>query len=221
MPSDLMDNQSSLLKQIMENINSKSSFKRAKAIKMLGQMDLSIHDISLNLHSKLEDALFDPESKVRREAVMTLAFIEGDVATPLLEPLLNDPVHSVRSKVIAAISFAGGTPSGSLVDKLIEFLNDPTPEIRDRSARALGRLHVFQAKTKLLELAQSDKSPVVRTGAVVGLGLLNDEDQSLQSILCQLLQSETSSSVISAINETLATMKNSVIVSNNLEKEIK
>ncbi|MFX0181876.1 MAG: HEAT repeat domain-containing protein [Candidatus Hodarchaeota archaeon] len=219
MPSDLMDNQSNLLKQIMEDMNSKNSLKRAKAIKLLGQMELSIHDISLNLHSKLEDALFDSESKVRREAVMTLAFIEGTVAIPLLEPLLNDPVLSVRSKAIAAISFAGGTPSDSLVCKLIEFLNDPTPEIRDRSARALGRLHAFQAKKKLIELAKSDKSPVVRTGAVVGLGLLNDEDSSLKSTLCHLLKSETSNSVISAINEVLATMKNSVGVTNDLKKE--
>jgi HEAT repeat protein len=202
-------------------MNSENSTRRAKAIEKLGQMDLSIYDISVDLHSKLEEALFDTDSNVRKEAAMTLAFIEGEVAIPLLEPLLNDPNQSVQSKAIAAISFIGIKPSEFTVEKLIKFLNDPNPELRDRSARALGRLQVFQSKTKLFELAESDKSHLVRTGALVGLGLLNDSDPELESKIYQLLTSETSSLVISAIKETLAIMKNSPTISRNLERKIK
>ncbi|MFX0051634.1 MAG: HEAT repeat domain-containing protein [Candidatus Hodarchaeota archaeon] len=220
-PRDLTSTHFREVEHIMKEMNSESSIRRAKAIEKLGQMDLSIYDISVNLHSKLEEALFDTDSNVRKEAAMTLAFIEGEVAIPLLEPLLNDPNQSVQSKVIAAISFIGIRPSESAVKNLIEFLNDPNHELRDRSARALGRLKVFHSKTKLLELAKSDKSPLVRTGALVGLGLLNDNDPELQSKIHQLLTSETSNLVISAIKETLAIMKKSPPISSILEKKTK
>lgn len=195
------------LNQIIKEMNSRRSNIRAKAIKVLGQMDLQIEEIPILLHSKLEQALFDSAAIVRKEAVMTLAFLEREIALPLLEPLLDDLDQSVRSTTIAALSYIGISPKTEVVEKMIEYLNAPEPEIRDRVARALGRMNVLQAKDQLLEVARNDPSPSVRTGAVVGLGILKNEDPELETHIHQLLQSETSNVVVIAINEALGINK--------------
>ncbi len=180
-------------------MESSDSQIRAETIKHLGQMDLQVEDLPVIVHSKLEKALDDQNANVRGETIMTLAFLEGELAIPLLEPLMEDP--AVCSNVVAALSFIGVTPSHDISKKMINYLNSPEPDLRDRSARALGRLKVDQAKDPLLELAKSDSSAAVRVGAVVGLGML--EDPQLNPKIRQLLQSETSTSVLSAIHETL------------------
>ncbi|UCE14347.1 MAG: HEAT repeat domain-containing protein, partial [Candidatus Heimdallarchaeota archaeon] len=144
------------LNQIIQEMNSRRSNIRAKAIKGLGQMDLQIEEIPISLHKKLEHALFDPAATVRKEAVMALAFLEGEIALPLLEPLLDDSNQSVRSTTIAALSYIGICPKAEVLEKMIAYLNAPEPEIRDRVARALGRLNVLQAKDHLLDRARND-----------------------------------------------------------------
>ncbi len=193
----------------LQEIKSLSSYRRAEAVKRLGQMEeLKITDIPLNVHSKLERALVDPEEEVRREAVMSLAFLEGEIAIPLLEPLLNDPMLSVRSNAISAFSYIGKKPSSEVLKKMLSLLEDPSDEIRDRCVRALGRLKVEEATNEILRLAKSDSSPVVRAGAVAALGMMKNGDPvTLSKMIQELLISETSSLVISAINETLAIIK--------------
>jgi HEAT repeat protein len=193
----------------LQEIKSVSSYRRAEAVKRLGQMEeLQITDLPLNVHSKLERALVDPEEEVRREAVMTLAFLEGEIAIPLLEPLLNDPMLSVRSNAISAFSYIGKKPSSEVLEKMLSLLNDPSDEIRDRCVRALGRLKVEETIKDILRLARTDASPVVRAGAVAALGMMkNSNPETLSKMIEELLISETSSFVISAINETLAIIK--------------
>ncbi|MFX0084076.1 MAG: HEAT repeat domain-containing protein [Candidatus Hodarchaeota archaeon] len=193
----------------LKEIKSLSSYRRAEAVKRLGQMEeLQITDLPLNVHSKLERALVDPEEEVRREAVMALAFLEGEVAIPLLEPLLNDPMLSVRSNAISAFSYIGKKPSSEVLKKMLSLLRDPSDEIRDRCVRALGRLKIEEATNDILRLAKSDSSPVVRAGAVAALGMMKNGDPvTLAKMIQELLISETSSLVISAINETLAIIK--------------
>ncbi len=205
--SDSMNTRSKKqLEQIIQKMDSKNPCDRAEAIKRLGQMNLLIKDLPVTIHSKLEEALFDPVAEVRCETVMALAFLEGKIAIPIIEPLLDDPELSVRSNTIAALSFIGIT-SQIITKKMMNFLNAPEPEFRDRCARACGRLKIIQSKEMLLELARTDSSPAVRTGAVVGLGLLEDGDPRLKMELRQMLSSETSSPVISAIHETLTLIK--------------
>ncbi len=201
--SDEFNNPSVLIDQALEDIDSENSYKRADAIKRIGQLNLSIQDIPMSLHSKLEKALNDPEPPVRKEAAMTLAFLEGDIALPLLEPLLEDPIQTVRSFTIAALSYIGKKPSIKSVNRLIDYLSDPNPEIRDRTARALGRLQIVQAKQNLLGIAESDVSPIVRAGAIVGLSLFKQKDPDLKSKFQHLLRVEKSSIVIEAINEAM------------------
>jgi len=200
------------LQTIRKELNSLSGYRRAEIIKQLGQMDLQIQDIPLEIHSALEKALLDPMPEVRKETVMALTFLEGNIAFPLIEPLLEDPEIPVVGTVIAAIGFLKLNPSPELINKLVSFLSSPNPEIRDRAARAIGRLKIQKASESLIKLASTDTSPVVRAGASVALGMLgkndNPIDQSLYDKLLQLLESETSNLVISAIKETLSIIKN-------------
>ncbi|MFX1285714.1 MAG: HEAT repeat domain-containing protein [Promethearchaeota archaeon] len=152
--------------------------------------------------------MLDPVAEVRGEAAMALAFLEGEIALLLLEALLDDPVLSVRSTAIAAISFIGITPPPIITNKMMNFLTAPEPELRDRCARACGRLKINQAKDKLLELAKTDSYSAVRAGAVVGLGMF--KDPQLEMEVRQLLSAETSPQVISALHETLALFDTSV-----------
>ncbi len=187
------------LETIIRDMESPESRTRARAIKQLGQMDLQVENLPVIVHSKLEKALVDQNANVRGETVMALAFLEGELAIPLLEFLMEDP--AVCSNVVAALSFIGVTPSLDISKKMMNYLHSPEPDLRDRTARALGRLKVYQAKDALLELAKSDDSVAVRVGAVVGLGML--EDPQLKVKIRQLLHSETSALVIAAIHETL------------------
>ncbi|MFX1506726.1 MAG: HEAT repeat domain-containing protein [Promethearchaeota archaeon] len=203
---DIEDQNFQILEQFLKEINSQDTMERAACIKRLGQMDIRLEDIPIDLHQKLESALLDPEAEVRKETVMTLAFLEGEVAIPLLEPLLDDPNHSVRSNTISALGFIGIRPSKDVIEKIIAVMlhSSESDEIRDRCARTLGRLKVYQAKDQLLTLVREDLSPSVRGGAAVALGMLKQGDHKLKTELIQILEVETSASVISALRETLA-----------------
>jgi HEAT repeat protein len=195
-----------ILEGFLKDIDSQDAMERAACIKRLGQMDIQPEDIPMALHLKLETALLDPESEVRKETVMTLAFLEGEVAIPLLEPLLDDPNHSVRSNTISALGFIGRRPSEAVIKKIIDAMlhSSESDEIRDRCARTLGRLKVYQAQDQLLTLIREDLSPSVRGGAAVALGMLKPSDHQLKTELSRLLDVETSTPVILALRETLA-----------------
>lgn len=197
--------------QFLQEMESVSSYQRAEAVKKLGQMmDLQISDLPLNVHSLLEKSLFDPEEEVRRETVMALAFLEGEIAIPLIEPLINDQAQSVRSSVFSAFSYIKKRPSPEVLKKMLSYLNDPSDEVRDRCVRSLGRLNVEEAISSIFDLAKNDPSPVVRTGAVVALGMMkNDNSVNLTAFFQDLLNSESSKLVKTAIMETLALINSS------------
>ncbi|MHA1975201.1 MAG: HEAT repeat domain-containing protein [Candidatus Hodarchaeales archaeon] len=195
------------LEKLLQEINSFSSYKRAEAIKEIGQLDIKIQDIPLELHSRLEKALADPAPEVRKEAIMALVFLERELALPLLEPMLDDKDQSVRSSTIAAYSFIQFKPHKKLINKLTRALNDSNPEIRDRAARALGRLKVLETKDQLIKLAKSDKEPLVRSGAIAALGMMaesDNKDLEVYKIIEAMKIHESSDIVINTINDTLA-----------------
>jgi HEAT repeat protein len=191
-------------------MESSSSYRRAEAVKQLGRMEeLRLSDLPLIVHTKLENALFDPEEEVRREAVMALAFLEGEIALPLLEPLINDQAQSVRSNVISAFSYIQKRPSSGVINLLISYLKDPSEEVRDRCARSLGRMNIEEAINEILRLAKHDPSPVVRAGAVAALGMMKSDDvDNLSSLFQRLFDSETSKMVKETISETLVLITN-------------
>jgi HEAT repeat protein len=149
-------------------------------------------------------ALEDPAPEVRAEAAIAIAFLEGEIAVPLLVPLLKDPVDTVRSSVISALSYTNVQLNEKLAVKLMKNMEDKNPQIRDRCARALGRLKIKNAEKILLQCLGHDLSPLVRTGAAVGLGLFDNIKPDSLNTLRSLLKLETSSIVKNAIEETIA-----------------
>ncbi|MHA1214403.1 MAG: HEAT repeat domain-containing protein [Candidatus Hodarchaeales archaeon] len=193
--------------KLLDEINSFSSYRRAEAIKEIGQLDIKIQDLPLEVHSRLEKALADPAPEVRREAIMTLVFLEKELALPLIEPMIDDKDQSVRSSTIAAYSFIQSKPSKKLVEKLTGALKDNNPEIRDRAARALGRLKVLETKEQLIKIAMVDKEPLVRAGAIAALGMmseLDNRDTGLYERIKDMKKNESSDMVLNTINDTLA-----------------
>ena len=190
--------------RLSEEIEASSSFIRAEAIRRIGKMNIPVTDIPLDLHSRLVKALSDPAPEVRAEVVMTLAFLEGDIINPLLEPLLSDSVDIVRSNTISALSYSEAPLTDILSEKLIQCINEESIQIRDRCARALGRLKVHGAEKILLETLVNDSSHVVRTGAAVGLGLLDFIESKAIDILHGHLGQETSELVKQTIVEVIS-----------------
>ncbi|NHJ01642.1 MAG: HEAT repeat domain-containing protein [Candidatus Heimdallarchaeota archaeon] len=195
------------IETLLHDMQSVSSYHRAEAIKQIGNLQLSIQDIPLEVHKKLELALRDPEPEVRSEAIMALAFLEQELALPLLEPLFDDQSDLVKGRLLAALSYIGVTPNPSLTEKLIAYLNYPNEEIRDRCARALGRLKIKNSKLELLNLVKNDPSEMVRAGAVAALGMIQIKDNFLSTELEKLLEEENSRLVKLSIKETLALLK--------------
>ncbi len=73
---DNSSDKKSRLDHFLQEIESVSSYRRAEAVKRLGQMkEVNISDPPLPVHKLLEKALYDPEDEVRRETVMALAFL--------------------------------------------------------------------------------------------------------------------------------------------------
>jgi HEAT repeat protein len=167
-------------------------------------MDIPITEIPMELHSKLVKALSDPAPEVRAEVVMTLAFLEGSIINPLLEPLLSDSVDIVRSNTISALSYSKAPLTDILAEKLLCCMNEESIQIRDRCARALGRLKVKGAEKILLNTLENDLSPVVRTGAAVGLSQLDFLDSEVLSNLNRYLENEESELVRQTIKEVIS-----------------
>lgn len=189
---------------LIEDMEAISSYKRAEAINRIGKMDITITELPIDLHSKLEKALSDPAPEVRSEAVMTIAFLEGEIAVPLLEPLLEDSEVNVRSNAISALSYTRIKPSDKLAETLIECMKDNNVHIRDRCARALGRLKIHAAENILMQAVLEDISPIVRAGAVVGLGMLENVSSGLIPQLRSHLNDEESDLVKHAIEESIS-----------------
>ncbi|MHA2387497.1 MAG: HEAT repeat domain-containing protein [Candidatus Hodarchaeales archaeon] len=192
------------LSRLLEKLEASSSYMRAEAIRQIGRMEIPIMDIPMELHSKLVTALSDPAAVVRAEVVMTLAFLEGEIINPLLEPLLSDPVEIVRSNTISALSYSKAPLSEISSKKLLECMNEKNVQIRDRCARALGRLKVQGAEKILLHTLEYDTSAVVRIGAVVGLGLLDFLDSEVLERLDGHLNRESSELVKQTIVEVIS-----------------
>ncbi len=192
------------LTKLLEDLEASSSYIRAETIRKIGKMKIPITDIPMELHSRLVKALSDPAPEVRAEVVMTLAFLEGDIINPLLEPLLSDPIDIVRSNTISALSYTQAPLTELISEKLLNCMNEKSIQIRDRCARALGRLRVRGAEKILLDTLENDSSPVVRTGAAVGLGQLEFLDSEILDKLNSRLDNEDSELVKQTIKEVIS-----------------
>ncbi|MFW9994974.1 MAG: HEAT repeat domain-containing protein [Candidatus Odinarchaeota archaeon] len=200
MPADRNDSDKfDKLLQVIEKASSATA--RVEALIELRLLD--DNHFSQRVMETLKSALSDSEGNVRSETVMTLAFLFKDEIIPLLLSSCNDADPRVRSSVIAAMSYIG-VYDDTIKHFLSSCLLDTSDDIRDRAARALGRLGAMEMVDDLCDMALEDPSNLVRVGAISSLGMLDYHNPTLDDELKKLLDlPETHPQVIYAILDYL------------------
>ncbi len=113
----------------------------------------------------LRAALADPESKVRRRVLLSLADLSAQEAVPELLRLLREPNIELRQMAVLALGECAD-PSDELVrGRLAALLRAGDPAIRYQALLALSSLHPQGAAADLAQ-AGEDEDPEVRELAV-------------------------------------------------------
>ncbi len=105
---------------------------REEAIYGLSQLG----DLSLPF---LEQALADPDAKVRSAAVEAVVDVGGEASAWALGDLLDSADRPLREQAVYALAEIGGEVAFVLLERA---LVDPQPEVRDVAAELLGELLV-------------------------------------------------------------------------------
>jgi len=112
----------------------------------------------------------DPEPPNRERAADSLGRIRADSAiAPLRSALENDSVIAVRWAAVRSLVRIGGDQA---LAALTERLEDPTEEIRQRCASALGDLGRPEAADALIDLLRREEQPKTRVAVIESLGKL-------------------------------------------------
>ncbi|MHA2333521.1 MAG: HEAT repeat domain-containing protein [Candidatus Hodarchaeales archaeon] len=156
-----------LLRTINESTTTSLRVEALIGLRLLDNIPLS-----QTVLTTLKSALNDPLREIRIEATMTLSFLFKEDAVSLIMSLCSDDDPRVRSSVIAGLSYIGNYDD-RIKRFLKECLSDPSDDIRDRAARAFGRLGATDMISKLREIAFEDQSELVKSGAIIALGMLN------------------------------------------------
>lgn len=123
-------------------------------------------------------ALTDPALHVRETAAYAFAFVPPD--TRALGPLLlalTDPTPSVNrgaATSLVAMYTHEPTRDSVIIERLLEALVHPSPDVRSSAAMALGKICESSAVEPLIKLLQ-DRDSTVRYEAAEALGLLGDK----------------------------------------------
>src|SRR5262245_5294761 len=105
--------------------------------------------------------LKDPDVGVRRQAVRSLASLNGRRAAPALAAAMKDSDPEMRAAIVSALGELGDAQS---VPALSAALKDESIVVRARAASALGEIGDRSAVDGLIAAAK-DKSPEVRKRA--------------------------------------------------------
>jgi HEAT repeats len=137
---------------------------------------------------RLVSALQD--DNVRGAAMTALERLGGTKMRSLLVPVLqHDPNPEVRAA--AAFALRSGDADPSAVDALIAALADPSPDVRDHAAEALGVLNPRRGRKRTREAllgALHDDDPRVRYSAAFSLGGIGN--RSTLPVLDQLAKQD-------------------------------
>jgi len=116
----------------------------------------------------LVEALHDPDSGVRQQAVNSLGKLGTDGVEGLIEAM-HDPNPDVRQMAAKAISQLGDPTA---IDKLVACLRDPQHEVRNQVAFALKKIGTRAVPALITALSHTDTS--IRWGAARVLGEIGD-----------------------------------------------
>jgi HEAT repeat protein len=148
----------------------------------------------------LEEALSDPDPRVRRSAAYALGTF-GELAgpaVPALKKALRDRVPSVRQNAAWALGQAGKAVDAAAVAELCDLLGDRSVLVRRDAASALerlgqnvGRATIQSAGKPLLELVKSESDEVVRRTALGALAqVAGPEHRDVAPELYPLMESK-------------------------------
>ena len=115
----------------------------------------------------------DPSDRLREK--ITFAFSqskEPEAIQDLISMARNDPSSRVRGQAIFWMSQIGGRKEAEQITAAIE--NDPETDVKKRAVFALAQMKNGEGVPLLINVARTNKNPVVRKEAIRWLGMTND-----------------------------------------------
>lgn len=121
----------------------------------------------------LKYAKNDPSDRLREKITFALSQSKEPEAIPqLISMARNDPSSRVRSQAIFWMGQIGGRKEAQEITAAIE--NDPETDVKKRAVFALAQMKNSEGVPLLINVAKTNKNPVVRKEAIRWLGMTND-----------------------------------------------
>jgi HEAT repeats len=115
----------------------------------------------------------DPSEGFRKKALLGFSQSEEPEALRELISLAhNDPSSQVRSQALFWLAQKGGRKEAEQITDAIE--NDPESEVKKKAVFALSQMPRDQGVPLLINVARTNKNPIVRREAIRWLGFSND-----------------------------------------------
>lgn len=178
-------------------MNNSSGYLRAQALKELRKYDIEMFNDANKLKILIKMTFKDPEPVVRAEAITTSSFLFKRNILEEILVLKDDKEVIVISALIAALGYIG-IWNDEVENFILSCLDVYSEEIRDRAVRAIGTSKTKDHIEILKEIALGDSSELVKSSAIVSLGILKVDD--LRKDFESLLElKETSKTIKTAI----------------------
>jgi HEAT repeat protein len=156
------------------NVQVRQNALRAAAGAVIVEGQLKMPHGRGNALAALVEALKDPDTAVRREAIWAIVTIPGDeiLVRPALDQAFGDDDPYVRSQATVGLGLIGFRA----IDQLEKALQDKAVEVRLQAIKGLARLNpTFTRALPAIRPALKDESPAVRLVAVAGLGRFGED----------------------------------------------
>ena len=115
----------------------------------------------------------DPNEQFRSKAVFALSQSkEPEALREVISIARSDASAHVRGQAIFWLGQIGGRKEAEQITAAIE--NDPETEVKKRAVFALAQMHNGEGIPLLINIAKTNKNPVVRKEAIRWLGMTND-----------------------------------------------
>ncbi len=160
--------------------------RRATAARILGRLGEST--------ALIERTLRDDDASVRQAVLDGLesSWTTGGVAAETIRSALDDPSEGVRAAAAAVLTVYRAPLTARTLDRMLELLDSPRPEIESRILTALTRVgRPGEAITAALVRRLGDPDVEVRSRAARALGAGEGGERSLAPSLVRALRNET------------------------------
>jgi hypothetical protein len=147
---------------------------------------VALGKVNSQIFQRLQEALDDSDSYVRKQAAKVLGEIGNPQAVEVLIPILNDSDSDVRWWAAYGLGEIGNSQA---VEALITALNHLDSDVRDQAVYALGKIGNPQAVEALIP-ALNDSDSGVRRWAAYALGEIGNS-QAEEALITALNHSDS------------------------------